>query len=173
MKKMRMIPWILGLLMVFGYFGMAFGGGGPEDAGCANLPEPNKGPLIWGYFTVARDQGLCTFDEDVITAMGDKCQHYNVHLMLTCLWPVGDMKWQLFSFPTASLPSDLSLVEESTILDPTYGFRQTPCSLKVGQAFGIDGIPVIKKVRILRTENGGQLNEMMLGTIMIRVVPVP
>ena len=173
MKKMRMIIWLLGLLMVFGYLGIAFGGGGPEGAGCANLPEPNKGPLLWGYFTVARDQGLCTFDQDVITAVGDQCQHYNVHLMLTCLWPAGNMEWHLFSFPTTGRPADLSLVEESNILDSTFGFRQTPCTLKVGQAFGIDGIPVIKKVRILKTENPGQIDEMMLGTIIIRVVPVP
>ena len=66
MKKMKLFSGLCVFLLVFGLYGMAFGGsGGPEDPGSCPagtpedpLPAPDAGKFLRGEFTVARVYGM-------------------------------------------------------------------------------------------------------------------
>lgn len=156
MKKMKIIFTLaMSLVVIFGFYGLAFsGGGGPEDPGCQVLPDPTSGPYIWGTFTASEDTDECS------QSYPGECAHINVHVELHRFCQV-----HLYSFPASTC--DLC---ESTASDFKTWFAGVPCTLGVGQDFGLDGVPVIKNLMITKSECS---KNMIKGIITIRVVPLP
>jgi hypothetical protein len=161
MKKMRVFPWLLAFVLIFGFYGTAFSGGGPEDPACPAgtdedpLPEPTAGPYLYGTFTVARVVGL----------LGDFDTTYSVQITLRRKW-----KTHLFSFQSPLGEGNLCELDERELMEI---FKRLPCQLGVGDAFGLEGIPVIKKlwITVVESELCGGPGEMIRGWIWIRVVP--
>jgi len=154
MKKKKMIYLAMALAMVFGFSGVALGGGGgPEDPACDVLPEPTSGRFIWGSFTVAMDTSTCSQE-------WPECAHFNVHVVLRRFGHV-----YLYSFPATLGTGDVCSYSAS---DFKTTFARVPCTLEVGQDFGLEGVPVIKSLRITRQDCDDQ---MIKGRIVIRVVP--
>ena len=149
MKRNMMISLVLSFVMIVGLCTTAFGGGGFEGQGCevANLPLPTSGPYLYGIFTVARDQSVCS-----LYTHTDECRHYNVQAVL-----FRGTKIHLFSFvPGTSMGSgDLCNPDlEGKTFDQWLKdeFGSYPCTLEVGEAFGFDSVkytPVIKKISII------------------------
>ena len=158
MKRMTTISWILALLVTFGFNGVAFSGGGPEDPACPTpLPDPNAGKFLRGEFTVARDKSECGQIEGF--------QVYNVYFGLK--W--GNQR-HLFSFPTPLGAGDLCSYTPDDLLAI---FARVPCSMEVGAAFGLLGVPVITNLEIVQQDSCGiTMDEMIRGEIVIRVVPL-
>jgi len=157
MKRMTMISWILALSVIFGFYGVAFSGGGPEDPACPTpLPDPDAGKFLRGEFTVAPDKGPCS--------PYDECLHYNVHYLLK--W--GNQR-HLFSFPTSMGTGDLCSYSSEELKDI---FARVPCGMEVGVAFGLSGVPVITNLEIVKQYSCGTNDEMIRGEIVIRVVPL-
>jgi hypothetical protein len=156
MKKMRIIPWLLAFVLIFGFSGMAFGGGGgpespvpcpagtPEDP----LPEQKNCKFLRGDFTVAREVGFC----------GDV--FYSVHVELK----KGGER-HLFSF-NASPVEDLCGVSEADLEDL---FASAPCEAGVGLAFDLDGIPVISDLSITVQDSCETFGAMIKGEIVVCV----
>ena len=158
MKKMK-ISFILAmaLVVIFGFSGVALsGGGGPEDPACGTLPEPTRGPFIWGNFTVSLDSGSCSQEFP-------DCAHYNVHVELRRFGKV-----HLYSFPATLGTGDLCGYTDS---EWKTLFAAVPCTLEVAQDFGLEGVPVIKVLRTTLKEECA--DNMVKGIIVIRVVPLP
>lgn len=158
MKKRIFSLAMLALVGVFTLYGNAFGGGGPEGAGCTDLPEPKRGPFLQGNFTVALDE---------ITAITiPELAHYNIHLVL-------EGKGETHLFSTAA---SLGAVGVCDVSDEwvEVNFNDIPCKLGVGDAFGLEGTPVIYKVKIKERDFcDDPLKAMISGKIVIRVVPPP
>jgi hypothetical protein len=151
MKMMKMVPWLLALVLIFGFSSAALsGGGGPEDPACPDpLPEPKNCKFLRGDFTVAREVGQ----------LGDV--FYSVHVELK----KGGER-HLFSF-NASPVLDLCAVSEE---DLEVLFARAPCGLFVGDAFDLDGIPVIRNLSITVVDSCGTLGAMIKGKIVVCVV---
>jgi hypothetical protein len=164
MKSKCFLSLILVILMIGFISSPALAGGGPEETGdCLILPAPAAGPFIWGTWTVARDQSSCT---GICITENEQFAHYNIHIVLRRFGKV-----HVFSSLSEGEFGDLSLLTEADLLDDTFGWKKLPCQLDVGAAFGIEGTPVIKNLKIRQVENGGSFNETMYGTVLIRVVP--
>jgi len=156
MKKRRMIALVLGLISIFGFCGIALGGGDP--GACAALPLPNSGPYLTGTFTVALNQSsYCTYD---------------VHIELAHKFKVHLFSWS-YDVCLGGGPSLCELTAEM-IKDPSGFLASLPCLLDVGGPFGLSGTPVIKDVVILKRDfcqDSSDPLQMILGAITIRVVP--
>jgi hypothetical protein len=157
MKKMRVFPWLLALVLIFGFSGTTFAGGGPEDPACPAgteedpLPAPDAGKFLRGEFTVARAVGL----------VGDT--FYTVHIKLK----KGDER-HLFSFPSALGLGDLCALTADELIET---FKRIPCTLGVAETFGLEGIPVIASLEIVQEDFCETGAEMIRGEIVVRVVP--
>jgi hypothetical protein len=153
MKKRKMIPLVLVLASIFGFCGIALGGGDPGS--CTFPPPPNSGPFITGTFTAAFNQ--ISFNS------------YDVHFELAHRF-----KLHLFSWSydlTGGGPSLCNLTPED-IKDPSGFLALVPCLIDVGTPFGLIGTPVIKDVFILKKDFcDDPARQMIFGTITIRVVP--
>jgi len=177
MKKSRLFPLVLALVSTLGFYGIAFGEGGEPGSSCPEvLPPPKSGPFIWGEFTVALDKSGCTL------AFPDQCANYVLHTKLKRFGNV-----HLFSYNTTGL-SGRNLCSY-TVSELKELYKRVPCLLNVGQAFGLEGIPVITELVILKKdfctidENNPALSEevypdvpleaMISGDVVIRVVPPP
>lgn len=163
--RRRFLAVMVVLLVVTGICGSAMGGGrGPEDPVCTDLPKPNRGPFIWGTFTVALDAGSCSID------FPDLCQHFNVHAVLQNLREV-----HLYSFSAEAFDAELGTIIDLCALSSAAlqeEFARVPCSLSIGQDFGLTGTPVIKQLKITKRDFCGDSQKQMLqGWILIRVVP--
>jgi hypothetical protein len=164
MKRDSIVLPVLVLILLLVFSGMAMAG---EPAGCPDL-DPTKGPFLFGTFTAARDKSFCT------NQYSEACPHYyEFHVVLT-----HRLKVHLFSF-VADL-EDLRLCDyvASNPNDPDNpGLKEIgaklPCILGVGEAFGLTGVPVIYNLKITGRDFCGTADEMILGLITIRVVPVP
>jgi hypothetical protein len=159
MKRTRIISWIVALSVIFGFYGIAISGGGPEDPNCPEpLPAPNAGKFLRGEFSVAGDKGDCS------VIYPEECPHYNVHFLL---------KWRnqthLFSFMTPLGTGDLCPYTSEELKET---FRRVPCGMGVGLAFGLSGVPVITNLEIVHQDFCGSPDEMIRGEIVIRVVPL-
>jgi hypothetical protein len=166
MSKMRMIPWLLAFMLIFGFSNVAFGGGGgPEEPACDNLPDPYAGKFLRGGFTVSRDllsEGLSEDCNDFCTP-----RHYVVHIYL---------KWgnqeQLFSFPSSLGTGDLCSYTED---DFKLTFFRYPCELGAADEFNLPGdipvVPVISDLKIEVQDFCNSPEEMVKGSIVIRAVP--
>jgi hypothetical protein len=75
----------------------------------------------------------------------------------------------LFSFSTPLGEGDLCALNEDDFLDL---FFRVPCSLGVQDAFGFDGIAVIKKLEIVNKENCGTPAEMIRLEAVVCDVPL-
>lgn len=159
MKTKRTILVVLALSMLFGFYGVGFSGGGPEDPACDFLPPADSGKFLRGEFTVARDEGDCTVEDP------EKCGHYNVHAYLR--WGYQE---HLFSFQSALGSGDLCSYTEEQLMEE---FARRPCTEQVGVAFGLYGVPVITDLQIVARDSCWGLDEMIRGEIVIRVVPLP
>jgi hypothetical protein len=140
---------------------VALGGSKAEDPACDCIPDSGPGPVIPGTFTVAYDKDQCSADYP------DQCAHYNVHVVLN---KFGET--HLFSFATSLGDEDLCTVAEDTEVLKEL-FKRTPCTLDVGGVFGLEGIPIIKRLTVTQMDFCGTPDEMITGSIQIRVVPVP
>jgi hypothetical protein len=149
-----MIPLVLGLISIFGFYGIALGGGDP--GACASPPPPNSGPYITGTFTVALNQAsFCTYDVHVELA-----HRFKLHLF----------SWS-YDVCYGGGPSLCELTAEM-IKDPSGFLALVPCLIDVGTPFGLSGTPVIKDVFILKRDFcDDPTRQMIFGTITIRVVP--
>lgn len=153
MKRIKLFPLVLVLVTIFGFYGIALGGGDP--GACTFPPPPNSGPFITGFFTAALDQ--------------ENYDHYNVQFVLMHKFQV-----HLFSYTYYLLGYEPSLCDltPNMIKDPNGFLALVPCLLDVGGPFGLIGTPVIKDVFILKKENcDNPAYQMIYGTVVIRVVP--
>ncbi|MFZ1991892.1 MAG: hypothetical protein WAW96_19215 [Alphaproteobacteria bacterium] len=160
MKRSKMIPFLLVLVSILGFYGVAFSGGGYEGSGCpATLPEPTSGPILYGTFTVARDR---------ITFGIEGYDHYNVHIVLRHKLN----QVHLYSFLAPLGTKGLCDYEEPEIKEI---FAKQPCILIDPSDFDlpITSVPVIYDLQISKrdfcTSTVG--DEMIFGLIAIRVVP--
>jgi hypothetical protein len=153
-RKIGMLT-ALAVVFIIGTYGIAIGGGGAEDPACQNLPAPTSGPSLVGAFTVAIDKALdCT------------PKHYNIQLELT-----RGKEVHLFSLIT---PFDNRDICSYTSDEIKSKFARRPCTLRVGQAFHLKGVPVISELSITNADFCDNSNEAMIsGTVVIRVVPGP
>jgi len=141
--------------------------------GCPSDLPPPSGPFIFGNFTVALDKSQCsvTFPEYA---------NYVMHAQLT-----KSGKIHLFSYQTPGL-SGRNLCSY-TVSEVKELYKRVPCLLDVGQVFGLQGIPVISELVILKKDfctigpdnpaldevlyPNVPLNAMISGVVVIRVVP--
>jgi hypothetical protein len=172
MKRSKMVPLVLALVSILGFYGIAFGEGGEPGPSCPqSLPPPNSGPFIFGSFTVALDKSQCGIDFP-------ECANYVMHAQLTKRGTV-----HLFSYNTPGL-SGRNLCSY-TVSELKELYKRVPCLLDVGQAFGLQGMPVIAELVILKkdfctigADNPAlvgfpevPVNAMISGAVVIRVVP--
>ncbi len=152
MKKIRLSIWIISLSIVLCFSGFAYAGGDPQDPlDCSSPPDPTSGPFIWGNFTVSQVQ--IGFDSRSV-----------VHITLRRYGEV-----HLYNFPGTL--KDLCNLDEIILLGDV---AEWACEFGVGQDFEIDGFPVVKRLRIRQMELcGDPEDEMIRGTVLIRVVPLP
>jgi hypothetical protein len=161
MKKKVTILLVLGFAIILGLNEIASGDGGflPTPP-CDQLPAPDKGPWIIGYFTAARDQSK------------SGTPHYNVHVILKQPVSTGKNQEFMFSFSTLKLggvkPGNLCA---NSACDLLTQFKHIPCSLEVEKPFGLTGKPVLAEVFNITTSDCGTDREMMHGEMRIRIVP--
>ena len=169
-KKMngkKMIPLVSAVLVVLGLYGTAFCGGGGLPGGCPSvLPQPTRGPFLYGTFTVAHDKSPCGLVPPSTGLVG-----YDVQLVLRHFEEV-----HLLSFFTSVGDRSLCSYTASELKDL---FARTPCGYEAvgfGYPFGFDladYTPVIFDLSILRRDCDPTRNEeMILGLVTIRLVPV-
>ena len=169
MKRFRMFHLALALVCIFGFYGVAFGGGG-EGTACENPPDPTRGPFLYGTFTVAHDSSTCSIDYE------DLCAHNNVHIVLRHKLN----QVHLFSFPTPTgAPKSLCDYVASNPDPDNHGlkeiFASKPCGENFGEPFGFppaNYFPVIHEIFISKKDFCGSLDEMIFGLITIRLVPI-
>lgn len=163
------------MTLVFGFgilfCGIAAGdGGGPEPtAGCASLPQPTEAsPLVTGFFSVAYDKSTCSIKYP------EECPHYDVHVVLER----SDFESQveqdvrhLFSFPVSKGDRNLCSYTDAEL---KAKYKLAPCIYKVGQAFNLQGVPVLTDLSVTsRDFCCAAADAMISGTIKIRVVAIP
>lgn len=160
---------VFALVIIAGFYGVAFsaGGGFEHLPGCEpeNLPLPTSGPYLYGYFTVARDKHRCSNPE--LGLCDINCRHYNVQVVL--FRELSSIRLFSFEDPPDTIEDDLDLCSRATGLKKIY--KSYPCDLQVQKSFGIDGVPVITKISIIKKDFCGTKNEMIYGIVQIRVVP--
>jgi hypothetical protein len=140
--------WIL--VLVLGSPGVGIGdGGGFWSECCQKLPEPSlRSPAVAGVFSAVRN--------------GD---HYNVEVILN--WE-GHRRSLVLNSPLESTP--LCDYTDDTLREK---FRSAACGLKVGEAFGLVGTPVVRSISVTERDRCGTADAMIKGKIEIRIVPVP
>lgn len=156
MKKKKLFIWIISLSMVLCFSGFAYAlFGGPQDPiDCSNIPEPaNRGPFIWGEFTVSQ----------IPACLVGASERSVVHVTLRRF---GEVHLYNILLDQASLCT----LDEDALMEVV---AQWACKLHVGEDFGINGYPVVKNINIRQMELCGDPDEMIRGTILIRVVPQP
>jgi hypothetical protein len=160
MKKKMTTLSMLGLAIILGVNGIVLGDGAYPVPACQQLPAPDKGPWINGYFIVARDKS------------GSGNPHYNVHAILKSTESDGKMKEFMFSFSTTGLGGVKSgNLCANSACELLSQFKPVPCTQQVEKAFGLTGKPVLAEIFNLATSNCGTDREMMYGELRIRVVP--
>lgn len=183
MKRSSMIALVLALVFVLGFYGVAFSGGGEPTKSCPqDMPDPTSGPFLFGAFTVALDKSYC----GVINA--DVCSHYTIQLTLARFGKSSQL--HLFSFSTPSPVTNTSICSLSNS-DIKDAYKRMPCLLNVGQAFGLEGTPVIADLHITKKDfctigpgnpsltdlsnmtgfDKVPINAMISGEVVVRVVP--
>jgi len=173
MKRSRGFELVLIVMFILGLYGFAFGEGGEPGGSCpADLPQPNSGPFVWGEFTVALDKSGCS------VGYSDQCANYVLHAKLRRFGKV-----HLFSYHTTGL-SGINLCDYK-VSELKELYKRVPCLLDVGQAFGLQGIPVIAELIISKRDfckigldnpplpgfDDVPINAMISGEVVIRVVP--
>ena len=169
MKRFRMFPLVLALVCIFGFYGVAFGGGG-EGGACDDPPDPTRGPFLYGTFTAGHDSSGCSMD------VPEVCAHNNVHIVLRHKLN----KVHLFSFPTPTGAKSLCDYEASNPDPLNPGLKEIfagkPCGENFGEPFGFppaNYFPVIYEIQILKKDFCGSMtDEMIFGLITIRLVPI-
>lgn len=156
MKKCLSVAAVM-MATFLGLSSVACGGGrGPEDPACMNLPLPIGGKVVKGTFTIAYDKSQCSQQE--------QCRHFNVHAVLT-----RGSKVHLYSFATPLGDGDLCGLDSGYL---KREYAPEPCNQRVGQDFGIPGVPVIETLTIKKMDFCGDTSKQMIkGDIVIRVVP--
>lgn len=157
MKKMRVLPWLLALALIFGFSGTTFAGGGPEDPfecpAAGEYPDPDAGKFLRGDYSIARDSAfiIAAYSVQFFLKKGDQTHLYAFSI------PAGDV-------------IDLCVLEaDDLIANPDI--EGIACALDVGSDFGLDGIPVIYDLTIEYQENCGTPGSLIRGRIVVRVVP--
>jgi hypothetical protein len=161
MSKMGTKSFLLGILMIFCFYGLAFSGGGPDPTGnCPDpLPPPDSGRFIRGEYTVARDKGECSVSDP------EGCAHYNVHLILKF-----QKHTHLFSFPASLGTGNICAYTAEALKE---NFRSVACDMGIGDKFGLLGIPVIASLTIEQQDFCiDEYDQMIRGEVLIRVVPI-
>jgi hypothetical protein len=157
MKRRITVLFVLGIA-ILGLNEIAFSDGADPIPVCQQLPVPDKGPWINGFFTVARDRS--------------GTPHYNVHAIVRPVESTGKKKEFMFSFSTTGLggvkPGNLCA---NTACDLLTQFKHAPCALQVEKAFGLTGKPVLAEIFNVTTSDCGTDREMMYGEMRIRIVP--
>jgi len=158
MKRSKTFSLLLSFLLILGLCGIALSMGF-EDPTC-EPQDPTSGPYIHGTFTVALDGLTLGMDYDIAY------EHYNVHLVLHH----GRTK-HLFSFfaPVEQVGGYNLCTYDAAYLKTE--FARMPCSLGVGEAFGLTGFPAISNLHIVKRDFCGTPDEMIFGLVTIRVVP--
>lgn len=159
MKKMSVIPLGLVLLLVFGFGGIAFAGGGWEDPTCpgpGEYPEPDSGKFLHGDFSVSRETPDLILD----------IHNYRIQFSLK-----RKETTHLYSFSLAVDDGNLCGWNNETLLD-NPNLEAQPCTLGVAGDFDLEGIPVIHGIDIINQDKCDTDYEMISGRIRIRVVPV-
>jgi hypothetical protein len=140
--------WILVLILGIPGTGIGDGGGFWSEC-CQNPPEPSLGsPAVTGTFSAVRNS-----------------DHYDVEVILN--WE-GHKRYLTLNSPLESTP--LCRYTDETLRKK---FMSAACGLKVGEAFGLVGTPVVRDISVTEKVRCGTPNEMIRGTIEIRVVPTP
>lgn len=167
MKRSSMITLVLALVFILGFYGVAFSGGGEPCPGCCdNPPAPTSGQYLYGTFTVARDKSEASTFPDYAG--------YDVQIVLQY-----KLNQHLFSFFAPLGDGHLCAVKVSNPDLNRPGLKEmfggAPCALEVGKAFGFDPtkyFPVISDVYIAKKDFCDTPQEMILGLITIRLVPI-
>jgi hypothetical protein len=142
--------------LVFGFYGIAIGGGA-EDPFCQDLPAPTSGHFINGHFTAALDKSYCGF----ISCGG----HHNIHLELKRHKEV-----HLFSFLAPLGDKDICSYSDVEIKEL---FKGKPCELRIEEAFNLRGIPVVVDLSITKKDFCDTYEDAMIsGEVLIRVVHI-
>jgi len=166
MQKSGMIASFLTIVVIFGFYGVAIGGGWEPCPGCCpdTLPAPDHGPYLYGTFTAARDKSESSlYPEHAV---------YDVHVILRRKLN----QVHLFSFPAPAplsvppAPTDYVLCGYETS-DIKVLLAKIPCSWRFSEPFGLPGVPVISELYITKRDFCGTPDEMIHGLITIRVVP--
>jgi hypothetical protein len=168
MKISRIVPLVATVVCIFGFYGVAFCGGG-EGGACDSPPDPTRGPFLYGTFTAARDNSEC------VGILPDLCGHNNVHIVLRHKLN----QVHLFSFSTPTGAKSLCDYEASNPDPSDPGlkeiFASKPCGENFGEPFGFSPanyFPVIHEIFISKKDFCGTTDEMILGLITIRLVPI-
>ena len=189
MKKMTTILCVAAFFLVFGCTGVSFAGSvypeGTAGRECSDIPDDISeypgGEILTGMFTVSVYNSTTKI----------------VHIYLTKHVQVlinGELKPKkeshLFSFiePSSNYLYD-ETTEECLAGDPlASAFSCYPYLLGVDLAFGLDGFPIIEELEVTECEPGllypgspylppwpteTQIDDMISGKILIRVVPAP
>lgn len=138
----------LAVLFVLGSYGIGIGdGGGFWSECCQNLPKiTTDSPRIKGDFTANR-----------------KTDHYEIEVNLSM-----ESQTHLLTFYSPlELPKTLCQYTETQIKDK---FERAACGLKVGEKFGLRGVPVVTNIIIT---DQGNCSQQIGGQVEIRVVYVP
>ncbi len=161
MKAKMMILLATGIMFTFIFCGVAFGEGGepgPQPQ-CTNLPAPNSGPYLKGFFVVSYDKLGSEHYDVVATLEEDKglfgCSNSKVKHMFSFSLPVGKR--------------DLCALKDNYF---TETYNHLPCNLDVGKPFGLQGTPVITELTVTNRDNCDDINKAIIyATVKIRVVP--
>jgi hypothetical protein len=180
MKSKGMI-FVLALAAMFCFYGTVLAdGGGPEDPGsdCACFDtmdiKPTSGPFIWGEFTVARDRDAfgveCNFEDGF-----ENCDHFNVHVTLRRFGEVH--LFHTFRRVATDIANGTYNICDLSDADLKGAYERLACDLNVEEYFELAGTPVIyylnvtEKECLVTTSGGDTAEQMIKGTIILRVVP--
>lgn len=139
---------MLAIVFIFGIYGTAWAGGGKWEDYCPSpLPAPPySGPEIDGVFTAARDGG-----------------RYHIQVVLQRGNAVHSLHYTDAGKPLCKY-TEAELIELH---------RGDACREKVGEMFGLSGVPVMETLKITSQENCGDgKKEIISGKVKIRVVPI-
>ena len=164
MKK-KMFYLLIPLMLSFIVYGTAFGKGMASEPGpgCpAVLPEPTSGPILAGTFTASHDLDVC--------AGYAECVYYQIHFTLA-------YRGKMYNFSgNVKDDSGAYILTDATSQDIKDLAAWVPCSWGqngLQEVFGLTGYPVIYNVYILKRDFPNTAQEMISGTITVRVVPAP
>jgi len=141
-------------------------GGGPEPGGCPQaLPAPTPAsPLLKGFFVAGYDRSACAVAEP-------DCRHSNIHVVLEMPQLVnGEEKIvrHLFSMHWKETDPVCGFSDDELMQKYKFG----PCIKRVGEAFGLPGVPVISNLKVVARDFCEDPDRAMIyGTLMVQVVP--